>query len=121
MYQLLTLEGAAAFYDAVMRLSELYRHLLPLPQHEVRYEALVDDFEGTSRAACAFLGLDWNEDMLDFAARARGRDIGTPSAAQVVRGLNREGQGAWRRYREQLAAVLPLLEPWVERFGYPSE
>ena len=25
--------------------------------------------------------------------------ISTPSAAQVARGLNREGQGAWRRYR----------------------
>ena len=40
---------------------------------------------------------------------------------RVARGLNREGQGAWRRYREQMAPVLPLLEPWVRRFGYLSE
>jgi hypothetical protein len=118
MYQLLTLEGAAAYYDAVMRLSEFYRDLLPLPQHFVRYESLVDDFEGTARAACDFLGLEWNEGMTDFAARARTRGISTPSAAQVARGLNREGQGAWRRYRDQMAPVLPLLEPWVRRFRY---
>jgi Flp pilus assembly protein TadD len=118
MYQLLTLEGAAAYYDAVMRLSEFYRDLLPLPQHFVRYESLVDDFEGTARAACDFLGLEWNEGMTDFAARARTRGISTPSAAQVARGLNREGQGAWRRYEAQMAPVLPLLEPWVRRFRY---
>jgi hypothetical protein len=50
--------------------------------------------------------------------KARTRGISTPSAAQVARGLNREGQGTWRRYREQMTAILPLLDPWVQRFGY---
>jgi hypothetical protein len=118
MYQLLTLEGAAAYYDSVMRLSEVYREILRLPQHLVRYERLVEDFESTARAACQFLGLEWDEGLFDFAAKARSRGMATPSAAQVVRGLNREGQGVWRRYREQMAPVLPVLEPWVRRFGY---
>jgi Tfp pilus assembly protein PilF len=118
MYQLLTLDGAAAYYDAIMQLSEIYRDLLPLPQHPVRHEDLVSDFEGTVGSVCDFLGLKWDQAMLDFAAKARSRGISTPSAAQVARGLNREGQGAWRRYREQMAPVLPLLEPWADRFGY---
>ena len=118
MYQLLTLEGAAAYYDAVMRLSGVYRNLLPLPQHLVRYERLVEDFEGTARAACAFIGLEWDQGMADFAAKAQTRGITTPSAAQVARGLNREGQGVWRRYAEQMAPVLPLLDPWVREFRY---
>lgn len=118
MFQLLTLDGAATYYDSVMRLSEIYRELLPLPQHLVRYEKLVDDFEGTARAACDFLGLEWDQALFDFAAKARSRGMFTPSASQVVRGLNREGQGVWQRYREQMAPVLPLLEPWVQRFGY---
>ena len=121
MYRLLTLEGAAAFYDAVMALAEVYRELLPLPQHLVRYESLVEDFEGTARAACEFLGLAWDEGLRDFAERARRRGISTPSAAQVARGLNREGQGSWRRYRKQLAPVLPVLQPWVDRFGYQRD
>jgi tetratricopeptide (TPR) repeat protein len=118
MYQLLTLEGAAAFYDSVMTLSEIYRDVLPLPQHDVRYESLVEDFEGTARAACEFIGIEWDPGLFDFAARARTRGIATPSAAQVARGLNREGEGVWRRYREQMTPVLPILQPWVERFGY---
>ncbi len=121
MYELLTLEGAAAYYDAVMRLAERYGEVLPLAQHLVRYESLVEDFEGTARAACGFLGLSWDAGMHDFAARARNRGISTPSAAQVARGLNREGQGAWRRYRDQMAGVLPLLAAWVERFGYEPD
>ena len=118
MVQFLSLEGAAAYYDAVMRLADVYRDLLPVAQHMVRYESLVDDFEGTARAVCDFVDLGWNESMADFAATARSRGISTPSAAQLARGLNREGQGAWRRYRDQMAPVLPLLEPWVSRFGY---
>ena len=118
MYQLLTLEGAAAYYDGVMQLSAQYRNLLPLPQHIVRYESVVEDFESTTRSACAFLGLDWHPDMADFAAKARSRAIATPSAAQVARGLNREGQGAWRSYAEQMLPVLPILDGWVREFGY---
>jgi Flp pilus assembly protein TadD len=121
MYQLLTLEGAAAFYDAVMRLAALYREILPLDLHVVRYEALVEDLEGVAGAACRFLGLDWQAGMADFAARARGRGVTTPSAAQVARGLNREGVGTWRRYGPQLEPVLSVLQPWVEAFGYPAD
>lgn len=120
MYQLLTLEGAAEYYDAVMRLSEIYRELLPLPQHIVRYESLVEEFEGSAGSACDFLGLEWDAHMLDFAAQARTRGISTPSAAQVARGLNRKGKGAWRRYRAEIEPVLPILEPWIRRFGYEA-
>jgi len=118
MYELLSLEGAADYYDAVMRLSDVYCDLLPLPRHVVCYEDLVDDFEGTARAACGFLGLAWDARLLDFAARARTRGISTPSASQVARGLNREGKGAWRRYSDPMGPVLPILEPWVRAFGY---
>ncbi|HEY5412749.1 MAG TPA: sulfotransferase, partial [Caulobacteraceae bacterium] len=121
MYQLLTLPGAAAYYDAVMRLSAIYRERLPLPQHLIRYDSLVEDFEATGREVCAFLGLEWDEGLRDFAAKARTRGITTPSAAQVARGLNRDGQGTWRRYRDQMAPVLPVLQPWVDRFGYEAD
>ena len=118
MYQFLSLDSTAAYYDSVMRLADIYRELLPLPQHIVRYESMVEDFERTARAVCDFLDLEWTAAMADIAATARSRGISTPSAAQLARGLNRESQGAWRRYAEQMAPVLPTLEPWVKRFGY---
>ena len=118
MAQFLSLKSAAAYYDAVMRLGELYRSLLPTPQHVVRHEDLLRDFEGTTRSVCDFLDLEWSPAMADFAGTARSRGISTPSAPQLARGLNPEGKGAWLRYRDQMAPVLPVLEPWVQRFGY---
>lgn len=120
MAHFLSLESAAAYYDAVMHLGAIYRKLLPIDLHLVRYEQLVEDFESTTRSVSTFIGLDWQSRMADFAAKARTRGISTPSAAQVARGLNRDGEGAWRRYRDQMASVLPLLEPWVRAFGYSS-
>ena len=118
MAQFLSLETAAVYYDAIMRLGDTYRNLLQIPQHMVRYEKLVEDFEKTTRAVCDFVDLEWSSVMSDFASTARSRGISTPSAPQIASGLNREGQGAWRRYRDQITPLLPLLEPWVTRFGY---
>jgi hypothetical protein len=64
---------------------------------------------------CAFLNLDWDPAMGDFALRTQSRSVLTPSTAQLVRGLNTEGLGQWHRYRSYLEPVLPLLEPWIKR------
>ncbi len=120
-YAMLTLEGAADLYDLVMRLATLYRSALPLPVYEARHERLVKDFDGETRRLCAFLDLEWTAAMADFAIHARRRAIATPSASQVRRGLYREDTAPWRRYRTELAPVLPILAPWVERFGYPLD
>jgi tetratricopeptide (TPR) repeat protein len=120
-YQLLTLPGAAGYYDAAMRLAEDLDPAMAPNTLVVRHEALVDDFDTAVGEVCGFLGLPWSEAMRNFADKARDRAVATPSGAQLSRGLSAEGVGAWRRYREQLAPVLPTLAPWVERFGYPAE
>ncbi len=111
--EFLTLEGAARLYDAVMRLMDVYGQVLDLDLRTQSYEKLVHDFNGETKAICAFIGLAWAPEMVDFAGRAG--DISTPSAAQLARGLNTEGVGQWRRYRDALAPVMPILTPWVER------
>ena len=119
MFEFLTLEGAARYYDAVMGLARSYRELLPLQLHEVRHEAMVADLEGEARKVLGFVGADWNSAILDFADRARSRLI-TPSDPQLARGLSSEGVGQWRRYEPCLRPVLGMLEPWVTRYGYPA-
>ncbi len=121
MYEFLTLAGTARYYDAVMRLASTCRERLPLRLHEVRHEALVERFDAETAAVSAFLGLAPDAAMADFVERARERRIATPSAAQVVRGLNRDGLDAWRRYAPALAPVMPLLAPWIARYGYPKD
>ena len=118
MYELLTPESAATYYDAVMSLADVYRAKLTLPFLDTRYEDLVLNFEGETRRLCDFLGITYDDAMKQFASNEQLAEIDTPSVAQVSRGLYTQGMGQWRRYREQLAPVLPKLEPWVARFGY---
>src|ERR1700722_8494691 len=117
VYELLTLPGAAALYDAVMAFADEMRPLFGANWHVVRYETLTADFAQQTRAICEFLGLEWIEGMDDFAGRARASERTTPSTAQLARGLERSGFAHWRHYDEPLQAVLPVLKPWVERLG----
>ncbi len=110
----------AQVYAGVMDLFETYRATLALDLHIIRHEDLVADFDTQVGTMCAFLGVDWRDEMRDFSETAKGRNIRTPSARQVVRGLNAEGVARWRPYAPALAPVLPILQPWVERFGYPA-
>ena len=120
MYQLLTLGGAAAFYDAVMEFAELAKPVLGLNWRVVSYESLVADLSGETDAICEFMGIEPVAGMADFAQRVREREHSTPSTAQLARGLDRSGIGHWRHYAANLAPVLPTLEPWARRFGYPA-
>jgi tetratricopeptide (TPR) repeat protein len=120
MYELLSLPGAAAFYDAVMRFADQVRPKLGLAWREVRYESLVADLAQETKGICEFLGLKWVPQMGDFAARVQAREHATPSTAQLARGLDRSGIEQWRNYGAQLAPILPTLNGWVERLGYPA-
>ena len=121
IYQFTSLPGASRFYSEVMALAQVYMERLPVAFHIHRHEDLVADFDKEVQAICGFLGVAWNEAMRDFAETAKRRDVRTPSARQVVRGLYSEGVGQWRRYRAGMAEALPILSPWVERFGYPGD
>ena len=116
-YQLTSLEGIARHYDEAMRLTERHLEALPLPVHIVEYSQLVGDFDVATRAIAEFVGAPWSEDVRHFNRTAAGRRINTPSGPQVRRSLF-DGTGQWRRYRAQLAPVLPVLQPWVTRYGY---
>lgn len=111
-----SLERTARHYDALMRLTDTALARLPLAAMDLRYSALIRDFDRTTQAMCRFTGLDWSEDVRRFDRTALARGVGTASAAQVRKGLY-DGTGQWRPFARWLEPVLPILEPWIERFG----
>jgi hypothetical protein len=117
-YEFLTLEGTAALYNATMQLAAVYRPELALQTLEIRNEDIVADFSLEARKLCAFCELAWDPKIEDFARLSQGRNIATPSAHQVAKGINDDGLNQWRRYAGQLASVNVLLAPWIETFGY---
>jgi len=118
MYHFLSLEGTAAFYGAVMDLYHHYRSVLPLNRIEIRYEDLVHHTASELVRLIDFLGLNWEDGILEFHGAAKQRKITTPSYRQVVKPIYRQAVGRWRNYRKHLQPVLPELAPFVKAFGY---
>jgi len=122
MASFLTIEGAADFYDAAMTLWTRSIELFPTNCHAIAYEELVLDPEGTLRALIRFLGLPWEDRMLDHRRSAKSRGlIVTPSYNQVTEELSSRAVDRWRLYETQLQPALPLLRPWAEVLGYSAD
>lgn len=121
MYEFLSLHDAADFYSSVMGLGALYREKLALNILDHRYEDMVQDFDGSVRRVCDFIGTSWADSMRNFNVIAPNVDLRSPSARQVTRPLYGEGMGQWRNYVRELAPIMPILRPWVEAFGYSAE
>jgi len=118
VYQMLTPENAAGLFAATMELVETVEKSFGLFIEPCRIEQVVADFEGEMRAVCTMLGIDWRPELADFAAHVGERGVATPRAAQLAEGLNAKSIGRWRNYAGEMAGILPILEPWVQRFGY---
>ena len=115
----LEIESAADLYDTVMQVWTNSRESLPLSVHSLIYEELVVDPARALKPLIAFLGLDWNDELLDHRSTAKHRGaIITPSYDQVTEPLTQRASGRWRRYIDQLEPVLPVLLPWTRRLGY---
>jgi Tfp pilus assembly protein PilF len=113
-----TLEHAAALYATVMGGWLAVRDRLTIPVLEVRYEDLVADLPGQARRLIDFLGLPWDDAVLQYRAAAAAKTSLTPSRQDVTKPIFTRAAGRWRRYEGPLAPVLPILAPFVEAFGY---
>lgn len=118
MFQLLKLETAVAYYDRVMSVISQADLTGAFNMHFVRYEQVIENFDGEVKALTEFLGLEWEEGMRDYQATAKSRDISTPSAAQVIQPLYRSSIGKWKHYRNWIGAGFEPLEKWVKKWGY---
>jgi tetratricopeptide (TPR) repeat protein len=119
MVNFLTLEDTVNFYAKVMRAWLHYAELLPLNYHQVRYEDLIEDVPAQTHKLLDFLGLPWDDAVLKHTEHARQREaINTPSYHQVVQPVYQRSKYRWKRYEKQLADVLPVLQPFIEKFGY---
>ncbi|MEZ5680315.1 MAG: sulfotransferase [Erythrobacter sp.] len=116
------LEEAARTYDAVWQSWHRALELFDVDWRAVRYERLVVDARAELEPLVAWLGLDWNDGLLDHTSTARTRGlVKTASYSQIGEELYTRASYRWRRYSDHLKAVTPMLRPWAERMGYESE
>ena len=114
-----TIEESANLYNEVMSLWQVYCDKLPLEVHTVKYEDVIADTRGTIEPLLSYLGVPWSDNILDYRKTAASREnINTPSYSQVTEKLYSTAAGRWTRYADQMEDVLPVLAPWIEKFGY---
>lgn len=85
---------------------------------EIRYEDLLADLPGQARRAISFLGLPWDDGVLDYRQRVAQKVVHTPSYLAVKEPLYTRSVGRWQRYSQCMEPHLSLLRPMVEAFGY---
>jgi len=109
----------AAAYARVFEFWYAQWPLLRPHSYELHYEQLTVDFATEVRKLATFLQLPWDEAMLQPGEHARGKGfISTPSYTQVLEPVHRKSVGRWKNYERHFDAVLPVLMPWLERWGY---
>ncbi len=121
MANFLDLDDGASFYKHVMKLLWQYQEVFQLDDriHYVRYEDLLDDFEGETSKILHFMGLEWSESIIryDEHAKARGT-LATPSYQAVTQKIYSTSKERWRHYAKWMEPVLPHFREAAERYGY---
>jgi hypothetical protein len=116
---LLDWRSAAELYAVEMGAWLRYRAALdPACWIETRYEDGLDDPAGEMRRVVAALGLPWDDAVMDYRARIQLKVVNSPTQTEVRLPPYRSAVGRWQAYAPWLEACLPVLQPFIEAFGY---
>jgi tetratricopeptide (TPR) repeat protein len=118
---LLSWEGIARQYSAVMGYWLTLRDNIQPTFLELRYEDTVANFEATYRQVFDFLGVVWHPEVTQFHELAKGRYISTPSFAAVSEPIYTKAVARWKPYEKQFAPIIEELEPFIKAFGYSDQ
>ena len=93
-------------YDAIMKHWEkvLPKGVLKI----VEYEKVVDNLEDEARGIVAFLGLDWDDKMLEF--HKSSRPVKTASVAQVRKPIYKTSVKRWKKYGKGLQPLIDAIQ-----------
>jgi hypothetical protein len=100
----LSLEGAAHWHAQYGRLMAHWKALYTNDIFDVDYDRLVHDPRSVIAGLLDFLGLTWEDGLLDF--HRGSAPVKTASVWQVRQPLHARSSGRWRNYRQELDSIL---------------
>lgn len=103
------LRHVGRFYRDYVRLFDAIHVAAPGRILPVQYEDVVDDIEGQTRRMLEYLGLDYEDDCINFHLSTGV--VATASSEQVRQPLNRKGIGSSQPYRQWLGPLVEELGP----------
>ena len=96
------------YYLDYQRLMSHWQNLFPGEIFTVQYEDLVTDQEIVSKQLIDYLGLEWDENCVDFHTNVR--DVMTPSNIQVRQPMYKNSMNRWKPYEKHLQPLIEVLQ-----------
>ena len=100
------------YYLDYQRLMSHWENLFPGEIFTLQYEKLVMDQEKISRKLIDYIGLQWDENCLDF--HNNQRVVMSPSNIQVRQPMYNKSMNRWKAYEKHLQ---PLIETLQQALG----
>jgi len=107
---------AANYFLQTTRLIQNFEDNLEIKYLRLRYEDLVADTEKWAKTVINFLGVNWDQSVLEFHKTKRVAI--TASYAQVNQKIYTTSVARYRNYEKYLAEPLNILEPVLKHYGY---
>ena len=102
------LKDIADFYGLYTDLMAHWSAVCPGGFYDLDYERLTENQEAETRALLEFVGLDWEDQCMEF--HKTERVVATASAAQVREAMYTGSSDAWRRFEPFLGEFIGRLE-----------
>jgi Flp pilus assembly protein TadD len=102
------------FYKRYWNLMKFWREEFPGVMLEVKYEDNVADVEGQAKKLIDHLGLEWNDNCLNFYNV--DRPVKTASVTQVRKPIYTTSTNRWRKYEQYLGPLLEEIGDIVEEY-----
>ncbi len=96
------------FYLDYQRLMVHWQSVFPSEIFTVQYEDLVADQETLSKQLIEYVGLEWDENCLEFYNN--DRNVMTPSNIQVRQPIYESSINRWKRYEKHLQPLIETLQ-----------
>ncbi|MEM7293786.1 MAG: sulfotransferase, partial [Pseudomonadota bacterium] len=114
----LTLERTANRFGFDMSLWQQIRPMLGDNWCEIRYEDTVADSTRQARRACATLGLEWDDAVVNYREKLDTKRINSPTYEAVQQPVYSTSVGRWQHYQRHLEPYFDLLGPLMQEMGY---
>jgi hypothetical protein len=104
-------------FGGYLQVTAHFRKVLPGRVLDVRYEDLVRRPRATLTSILERMNLSWHEDILSF--HKKKRIVQTRSSSQIIKPLNSESIGAWRRYTKEMkeSGAIKIARKYIEKLS----
>ena len=118
MANFLNLKNTAELYNKSMKLFDIYESIFKLDLHLIKYENLIFSLKDETTKLLKFLDLNWEKEIDNYRSNALDKKINTPSYNQVTEKIYTRASGRWKNYKNEMHDIMPLMQFWIEKWGY---